>query len=56
MADPRELCRSAIWEHIGGWEVVTTVLIVVAGWTLVQVSRLYFMTKAVRSYPPEELQ
>lgn len=42
------VCRSALWERIDGWEVVTAVLLIVSAWALVQVSRLYFMAVVAR--------
>jgi hypothetical protein len=44
----QDICRSALWEHISGWEVVITVLLVVSAWVTVQVSRMYYMAKVAK--------
>ena len=38
-----EICKSALWDRIDGWEVVVAVLLIMAAWATVQVSRMYFM-------------
>lgn len=43
-----EICKSALWNRIDGWEVVVAVLLIVVAWTVVQVARLYFMAVVAR--------
>lgn len=43
-----QVCRSAIWDRIDGWEVVTAVMLIVTAWAAVQVARLYFMAVVAR--------
>jgi hypothetical protein len=49
VADAANVCRSAIWERIDGWEVVLAVLIIVAAWAVVDVARMYFMAVIARN-------
>ena len=46
------VCRSALWERIDGWEVVAVVLLVMAGWSGVQIARMYFMAVVARRDGP----
>jgi len=48
LAIGEQACRSAIWERIDGWEVVTAVMLIVTAWASVQVARLYFMAVVAR--------
>lgn len=43
-----EICKSALWDRIDGWEVVTAVLVIVTAWTVVQVARMYYMAAVAR--------
>lgn len=45
LASTGEICKSALWDRIYGWEVVFAVLLIVTAWCIVQVSRMYFMWK-----------
>ena len=46
-----EICKSALWNRIEGWEVVVAVLLIVTAWAVVQVSRLYFMVAVAQTCP-----
>jgi len=41
--DLREMCRSALWDRIDGWEVVMAVLLIMSAYAVVQLGRMYFM-------------
>jgi hypothetical protein len=45
---PTNICRAAFWERVEGWEVVLTVLFIVAAWAVVQVSKYYLMAALAR--------
>lgn len=42
------VCKSALWERISGWEVVLVVMLIVTAWAVVQVGRFYFMAVVAR--------
>lgn len=42
------VCKSALWERIAGWEVVIVATIVVIGWVTVQVARMYYMAEVAK--------
>lgn len=42
---PPGLCTDTIWTRINGWEVVVSVLLVMAGWAATNIARMYFMVK-----------
>lgn len=46
--EPTEVCKSALWDKIDDWEVVSTVLLIMLAWTIVQVARMYYMAVAAR--------
>lgn len=46
-----EICKSALWDRISGWEVVTAVMLIVIAWAIVQVARMYYFTEASKNCP-----
>jgi len=45
------ICKSTLWDHIAGWEVVVALLIVAVYATTVAVARGYFLWKAASNCP-----
>ena len=43
-----EICKSAFWTRIDGWEVVVAVMLIVTAWATVQVARLYYTAVIAR--------
>ena len=43
-----QICKTAIWDRIEGWEVVIAVMLIVTAWAVVQVAKLYFVATVAR--------